>query len=55
MIRVIEFLEPFIQDTKRRLQVHETKTFADFLPTLTIKAKDFDTEITIHNVVEAIA
>jgi len=39
-------------DMKRKLQVPDTKPLADFLPTLTIKAKDFATELTSHNVVE---
>jgi DNA-damage-inducible protein D len=39
-------------DMKRRLGVAENKPLADFLPTLTIKAKDFATELTSHNVVE---
>lgn len=39
-------------EMKRKLQVPETKPLADFLPTLTIKAKDFATELTSHNVVE---
>jgi DNA-damage-inducible protein D len=34
------------------LQVPDSKPLADFLPTLTIKAKDFATELTSHNVVE---
>lgn len=29
-----------------------SRALADFLPTLTIKAKDFATELTSHNVVE---
>jgi DNA-damage-inducible protein D len=29
-----------------------TKPLADFLPTLTIKAKDFANELTSHNVIE---
>jgi len=32
--------------------VPQTRPLADFLPTLTIKAKDFATELTSHNVVE---
>lgn len=40
------------QDMKRKMQVPDTKPLADFLPTLTIKAKDFATELTSHNVVE---
>lgn len=37
---------------KRKLGVPATRALADFLPTLTIKAKDFATELTSHNVVE---
>ena len=39
-------------DMKRRLGVSENRPLADFLSTLTIKAKDFATELTSHNVVE---
>jgi DNA-damage-inducible protein D len=39
-------------DMKRKLGVPESKPLADFLPTLTIKAKDFATELTSHNVIE---
>ncbi|HRO44985.1 DNA damage-inducible protein D [Agriterribacter sp.] len=39
-------------DMKRRLGVPATKPLADFLPTLTIKAKDFANELTTHNVTE---
>lgn len=39
-------------DMKRKLQVPAKRPLADFLPTLTIKAKDFATELTSHNVVE---
>ncbi len=39
-------------DMKRRLGVAETRPLADFLPTLTIKAKDFAAELTSHNVVD---
>ncbi|MNU12732.1 DNA-damage-inducible protein D [compost metagenome] len=39
-------------DMKKRLNVTQTRPLADFLPTLTIKAKDFATELTSHNVVE---
>ncbi len=39
-------------DMKKKLGVPGGKPFADFLPTLTIKAKDFATELTSHNVVE---
>ena len=37
---------------KNRLMVPTGRPLADFLPTLTIKAKDFATELTSHNVVE---
>lgn len=37
---------------KSKLRVPQTRPLADFLPTLTIKAKDFATELTSHNVVE---
>jgi DNA-damage-inducible protein D len=39
-------------DMKRKLNVPASRPLADFLPTLTIKAKDFATELTSHNVVE---
>jgi DNA-damage-inducible protein D len=39
-------------DMKRKLQVPDNRPLADFLPTLTIKAKDFATELTSHNVTE---
>src|SRR6185312_11626238 len=39
-------------DMKVKLQVPRTRPLADFLPTLTIKAKDFATELTSHNVIE---
>ena len=39
-------------EMKRKLGVDERKPLADFLPTLTIKAKDFATELTSHNVIE---
>ncbi|MBU4444139.1 DNA damage-inducible protein D [bacterium] len=35
---------------KQRLRVKPSRPLADFLPTITIKAKDFATEITIFNV-----
>ncbi|MBN1471548.1 MAG: DNA damage-inducible protein D [Syntrophaceae bacterium] len=35
---------------KKKLGVNEARPLADFLPTITIKAKDFATEITIFNV-----
>jgi len=37
---------------KIRLKIPENRPLADFLPTITIKAKDFATEITIHNAKE---
>lgn len=40
------------QDMKRKLAVPENRPLADFLPTLTIKAKDFAAELTHHNVVD---
>ena len=40
------------QDMKRKLLIPDKRPLADFLPTLTIKAKDFATELTSHNVVE---
>jgi DNA-damage-inducible protein D len=40
------------QDMKRKLMIPEKRPLADFLPTLTIKAKDFASELTSHNVVE---
>ena len=39
-------------DMKRKLSIPDNRPLADFLPTLTIKAKDFATELTSHNVVE---
>ncbi|MGB5158354.1 DNA damage-inducible protein D [Desulfobacterium sp. N47] len=39
-------------DMKRRLMIPGGRPLADFLPTLTIKAKDFATELTSHNVIE---
>lgn len=39
-------------DMKYKLQIPDGRPLADFLPTLTIKAKDFATELTGHNVVE---
>jgi DNA-damage-inducible protein D len=40
------------QTMKDKLAVPPGRPLADFLPTLTIKAKDFATELTSHNVVE---
>lgn len=40
------------QAVKRRINVPTKRPLADFLPTLTIKAKDFATELTSHNVIE---
>jgi DNA-damage-inducible protein D len=37
---------------KRRLAVPDSKPLADYLPTLIIKAKDFASELTSHNVIE---
>jgi DNA-damage-inducible protein D len=39
-------------DMKQKLMVPDSRPLADFLPTLTIKAKDFATELTSHNVTE---
>ncbi|MBK7128242.1 MAG: DNA damage-inducible protein D [Crocinitomicaceae bacterium] len=39
-------------DMKTKLGISVNKPLADFLPTLTIKAKDFASELTSHNVVE---
>ena len=39
-------------DMKRKLKVPAERPLADFLPTLTIKAKDFATELSSHNVIE---
>lgn len=39
-------------EMKKKLAVPENRPLADFLPTLTIKAKDFATELTSHNVLE---
>lgn len=39
-------------DMKRKLGVSSARPLADFLPTLTIKAKDFANELTSHNVIE---
>jgi DNA-damage-inducible protein D len=39
-------------DMKARLGVPAKRPLADFLPTLTIKAKDFATELTSHNVID---
>jgi DNA-damage-inducible protein D len=40
------------QEMKYKLKIPATRPLADFLPVLTIKAKDFATELTSHNVVE---
>jgi len=37
---------------KHKLMVPDSRPLADFLPTLTIKAKDFATELTSYNVIE---
>lgn len=39
-------------DMKKKLGIAVSRPLADFLPTLTIKAKDFATELTSHNVTE---
>jgi DNA-damage-inducible protein D len=39
-------------EMKNKLAVPDGRPLADFLPTLTIKAKDFAAELTSHNVVE---
>jgi DNA-damage-inducible protein D len=39
-------------EMKQKLSIPNNRPLADFLPTLTIKAKDFATELTSHNVVE---
>lgn len=39
-------------DMKRKLNIPISRPLADFLPTLTIKAKDFATELTSHNVID---
>ena len=39
-------------DMKKKLNIPGNRPLADFLPTLTIKAKDFATELTSHNVIE---
>jgi DNA-damage-inducible protein D len=38
------------QDMKERLGMPDTRPLADFLPTITIKAKDFANEITVFNI-----
>lgn len=40
------------QMMKKKLMIPESRPLADFLPTLTIKAKDFATELTSHNVAD---
>ena len=40
------------RDIKSRLGVPDARPLADFLPTITIKAKDFANEITVHNTKE---
>jgi DNA-damage-inducible protein D len=39
-------------EMKKKLRVPDSRPLADFLPTLTIKAKDFATELTSHNVID---
>jgi DNA-damage-inducible protein D len=40
------------QQMKDRLRVPDNRPLADFLPTVTIKAKDFANEMTVHNTKE---
>ncbi|MEW6195409.1 MAG: DNA damage-inducible protein D [Bacteroidota bacterium] len=40
------------QMMKQKLRIPDGRPLADFIPTLTIKAKDFAAELTSHNVVE---
>ncbi|GAA4938938.1 DNA damage-inducible protein D [Algibacter agarivorans] len=40
------------REMKKKLNVPQTRALADFLPTITIKAKDFATEITVFNTKE---
>jgi len=40
------------QQMKNKLEVPKSRALADFLPTITIKAKDFATEITVFNTKE---
>lgn len=40
------------QQMKKKLGVPKARALADFLPTITIKAKDFATEITVFNTKE---
>jgi DNA-damage-inducible protein D len=39
-------------DMKKKMLIPESRPLADFLPTLSLKAKDFATELTSHNVTE---
>lgn len=39
-------------EMKKKFKVPDSRPLADFLPTLTIKAEDFATELTSHNVIE---
>lgn len=39
-------------EMKQQLRIPQTRPLADFLPTLTIKAKDLAIELTSHNVIE---
>ena len=39
-------------EMKKKLAIPDGRPLADFLPTLTIKAKDFASELTSHNVIE---
>ena len=49
---MLNFKPLSIHDMKRKLTIPGSRPLADFLPTLTIKAKDFATELTSHNVLE---
>jgi DNA-damage-inducible protein D len=40
------------KEMKKKLLVPDSRALADFLPTLTMKAKDFATELTSHNIIE---
>jgi len=47
-----EVRELFEEFQKARYEVPTARPLADFLPTLTIKAKDLATELTRHNVID---
>ena len=40
------------KEMKKKLNIPQSRALADFLPTITIKAKDFATEITVFNTKE---